>query len=61
MCGILPYVMPTIDIFEEFVPETGWNTDAMLALACEYIDNQQSADAFRDFLEQQAERERNLE
>ena len=31
-----------------------WNDNSMLALACEYIDNQQSEDAFLDFCQQAA-------
>lgn len=27
-----------------------WNVDTMLALACEYIDNQEADDAWEDFL-----------
>jgi hypothetical protein len=35
----------------------GWDTDSLLELACQYIDNQGDNAAFREFLERQAELE----
>ena len=45
------------NILDEISERTGWNVDTQLALALEYIGNQYSDDAWRDFLERQADDE----
>ncbi len=42
-------------ILEEYATKSGWDIDAMLDIACEYIENQDSAEAFKDFVAEQAE------
>lgn len=44
-------------IMEEVSAEAGWDVRSQLHLALQYIDNQASPDAFRDFLQQQADAE----
>jgi hypothetical protein len=48
-------------ILEEAAETTGWNADSMLALACEYIDNQKSEDAFADFIKEKVSQEKEME
>lgn len=40
------------DIIEEAIPLSGWNEDSVIAVLCDYIDNQQANDAFQDFIVQ---------
>ena len=49
--------MDAKDILEKIAARTGWNPDSMLEIACRYIDNQQSAAAFEDFVSQAADEE----
>lgn len=42
--------MSTRDIIFDIADKQGWNTGTMLDLALRYIENQQSDEAFRDFL-----------
>ena len=49
--------MPAEAILNELVETTGWNEATQLMLCLEYIENQQSDDAFEDFLEKRAEDE----
>jgi len=44
--------MSASDILYGLIEERGWTVDTQLYLALEYIDNQQSDDAFADFLAQ---------
>lgn len=53
--------MPAADIADDAQKRNGWTDEFMLALAMEYIENQQSDDAWQDFLKQQEERENNDE
>lgn len=50
-----------LDILESFAEQTGWNTDSMLALICDYVDNQCSPEAFADFVAGAADDELNYE
>jgi hypothetical protein len=38
------------DVIEEAVAQTGWSTGSQLAVALDYIANQQSDDAFADYV-----------
>ncbi|MBS1722515.1 MAG: hypothetical protein JSS66_05850 [Armatimonadetes bacterium] len=49
--------MDAQSILEKYAEKAGWNVDSMLAKACEYIDNQQAADAFEDFVHEAANEE----
>lgn len=49
--------MAAREILEEIAEDHGWTKRTMLDLCLEYIDNQQSDDAFQDFLETRAEDE----
>lgn len=49
--------MAAESIIEEIAERTGWNTESMLSLALDYIDNQCSDDAWADFLERAADEE----
>lgn len=49
--------MSAREILEEIAEEKGWTKKTMLDLCLEYIDNQDSDDAFQDFLETAAENE----
>jgi hypothetical protein len=49
--------MAARDILEEHAASTGWNVDSMLEIVCAYVDNQQSNDAFEDFVRRRAEEE----
>jgi hypothetical protein len=48
--------MAAEDILQEVSDENGleWTPDSMLALVCQYIDNQCDDSCFRDFLDEQA-------
>ena len=37
-------------LLRAFAARTSWNTDTLLGLLCEYIDNQESEDVLNDFL-----------
>jgi len=41
-------------VFEELAERTGWNADSMLAIACEYIDNQKDPMRFYEFAREKA-------
>jgi len=43
------------DILLEYSKRVGWNENSMLLIACDYIDNQDAADTFEDFVAQQAD------
>jgi len=49
--------MSALDILyraiDRSVETEGWNNTMLLCIACDYIDNQQSPEAFEDFVEQQ--------
>lgn len=47
-------------IVERLQAERGWNDSDALALLCEYLDNQQSADALEDFLRNQCDDDADL-
>ena len=49
--------MDTERILDEYDERMGWDVHSKLALALEYIENQQSNDAWKDFLEREAEDE----
>ncbi len=49
--------MDAKDILIEFQNRQGWNDTTALELVLEYVDRQQSSDAFRDFLREIADRE----
>lgn len=42
-------------ILDKYAAKTGCDIEAMLDIACEYIENQGSNDAFEDFVAQQTE------
>ncbi len=44
--------MSALDILYRYAGQQGWSNDALLALACNYIDNQASPDVFEDFIAQ---------
>lgn len=46
-------------ILDEIAERTGWNERSKLTLALEYIDNQDSPDAWQDFLEHAADEDEN--
>ena len=48
-------------ILNEISEKQGWNTEAQLALLIEYIERQQSPEAFRDFLVEAAYNENKTE
>jgi DNA-directed RNA polymerase subunit RPC12/RpoP len=50
----------SVDIINEIGDQQGWNDNSKLVLCLQYIENQQSSDAFRDFLHQQADDENGL-
>ena len=43
--------MDALDILETASGKTGWNTDSMLEIACQYIDNQGDNACFQDFVQ----------
>jgi hypothetical protein len=43
--------------FDEAVERTGWNEQSQIEILLEYIANQQSDDAFRDYLAQRVAEE----
>jgi len=45
------------DLIDQFGEQCGWNAESKIDLLCDYINNQQSADALQDFLQQQADEE----
>jgi hypothetical protein len=47
-------------MLDEFSERTGWNTQAQLDLMCEYVDRQLSPEAFRDFLQHNADQEQDV-
>lgn len=47
--------------FEEIVEAQGWNTESINCLLLQYIENQQSDDAFLDFMEEAAANENSEE
>jgi len=49
--------MSAESIIDRVAERTGWNDASKLALALDYIDNQQSDDAWEDFLERAADEE----
>lgn len=49
--------MSTMDILLDQSARTDWNSDTMLELLCEYIDNQQDEPAVQDFLRRKADEE----
>ena len=49
--------MSARDIFQHYVDEQGWDQDSQIELLLRYIDNQNSTDAFEDFLLQAQEDE----
>lgn len=44
-------------ILNEYADRAGWDESSMLFICLEYIDNQQSNDAFEDFVRRQCEEE----
>jgi hypothetical protein len=46
-------------IVDRIAAERGWTPDTVVALLCEYIDNQQANDALEDFLSEVAANEEN--
>ena len=49
--------MNSQEILAKHWPQTGWDTDSMLAIICEYVDNQGAEDAFADFVAEKAAEE----
>jgi len=52
-----PFAPPSssaMDILHTFASELGWNTDTMLTILVEYVDNQQGQNALHDYLLQRA-------
>ena len=47
----------TESILDQYADQQGWNDQTKITLLCRYIANQQSDDAFADFLAQQADEE----
>lgn len=44
-------------VVQEFADQQGWDKNTVLGLALQYIENQDSNDAFRDFLAATADEE----
>ena len=44
-------------IFDRFAHEQGWDMDSQVTILLRYIDNQQSDEAFKDFLREQQDDE----
>lgn len=42
------------ETFNKIAEQQGWSPDSQVAILLEYIENQQSNDAFEDFLNQKA-------
>jgi hypothetical protein len=51
--------MAARDIIEQIAHDTGveWNEDSMIDILCDYIDNQDSMEAFEDYVQTRAEEE----
>lgn len=49
--------MSALKLLEDVAEYAGWDTEAMLDAACQYIDNQQSEEAFDDFITRRANEE----
>lgn len=49
--------MTSQEILAKHWPQTGWDTDSMLDIICEYVDNQGANDAFADFVAEKAAEE----
>ncbi len=45
--------MNALNILEQYATQYGWDSETMLEIVCDYIDNQDSSQAFTDFLQQQ--------
>jgi len=52
--------MPTESIIDEIGELAGWDAASKLALALEYIENQKDDAAWRDFLQEQADAEKEV-
>ena len=53
--------MDSESIIDEIGTEQGWNDDSKLSLCLQYIDNQKDNEAFRAFLQEQADEENSFE
>ena len=51
--------MGAMDILLRAAERTGWNTDSMLDVLCDYVDNQQADDALEDYVTRRADEEVN--
>lgn len=49
--------MSASSIMDNAASKTGWNADSQLAIALAYIDNQDSEDAFEDFVAEAVQEE----
>ncbi len=49
------------NMFEEAAEKAGWNDQSKIAILLEYISNQQSEDAFQDFLSEKVQKENDHE
>jgi hypothetical protein len=50
--------MTAYDTLMMYADDVGWDSTSMIYVLCRYIDNQQSLDAFADFLVEAVREER---
>lgn len=48
-------------ILETAAETTGWNTQSMLDMICEYVDNQGDNGCFQDFINEQVSMETSID